>query len=74
MLKVKQVAERLNVSASKVYELVETDQLPHYRIDGSIRVSDEQLSTYLAECEHGRGEKAKAWPERARPVKLKHLR
>ena len=67
MLKVKQVAERLNVSPSKVYELIERDLLPHYRIGGAIRVSEGHLTEYLASNEHGTGEKAKVWPERTKP-------
>ena len=39
MLAVKDVAARLNVSTSTVYELVESGELPHYRIKSAIRVS-----------------------------------
>jgi|FLYL01.1.fsa_nt_gi excisionase family DNA binding protein len=51
MLKVSEVASRLSLSPSKVYELVEKGKLPHYRIGGSIRVSEEQLSEFLNEAE-----------------------
>jgi excisionase family DNA binding protein len=53
MLKVSEVANRLRLSQSKIYELVERGALPHYRIEGSIRVSEEQLSQFLAERERG---------------------
>ena len=48
MLRVKQVAERLNLSESKVYELVDQGKLGHHRMDGAIRVSEEQIAEYLA--------------------------
>lgn len=43
----KQVAERLAISLSKVYALIEKGVIGCYRIGGSIRVSEEQLNTYL---------------------------
>ena len=67
LLKVKQVAERLNLSPSKVYELIDEEKLPHYRIGGTLRVSDVHLAEFLASNEHGTGEKAKAWPARTKP-------
>jgi excisionase family DNA binding protein len=47
LLNVKQVAERLSVSESKIYRLVEAGELPHHRIGGAIRFSEEQLSEFL---------------------------
>lgn len=55
MLKVKQVANRLSLSQSKVYELVESGDLPHHRIGGAIRVSEEQLTEYLETTRRERG-------------------
>ncbi len=49
MLKVADVAKRLNCSIAKVYQLIESKRLPHYRCSG-IRVSEEQLAEYLASC------------------------
>ncbi|MDB5342487.1 MAG: hypothetical protein JWP89_864 [Schlesneria sp.] len=46
MLKVSQVAIRLNCSASTVYGLIESGRLAHHRCPG-VRVSEEQLATYL---------------------------
>jgi excisionase family DNA binding protein len=46
MLKVSQVANRLNCSVSTVYTLIETGQLGHHRCPG-VRVSEEQLAAYL---------------------------
>ena len=50
MFRVSEVSQRLRISNSKVYELVESGALPHYRIGGAIRVSEEQLSAYLEKC------------------------
>ena len=46
MLRIRQVAERLNCSISTVYSLVETGKLGHHRCPG-ISVSEEQLATFL---------------------------
>jgi excisionase family DNA binding protein len=43
----KNVAERLAISLSKVYSLIDRGTIGYYRIGGSIRVSEEQLNTYL---------------------------
>ncbi|MBS0206936.1 MAG: helix-turn-helix domain-containing protein [Planctomycetes bacterium] len=48
MLKVAQVAKRLNCSVSTVYGLIETGRLAHHRCPG-VRVSEEQLEVYLAD-------------------------
>lgn len=46
LLKVTQVALRLNCSISTVYGLIESRRLGHYRCPG-IRVSEEQLAEYV---------------------------
>lgn len=76
LLKVKDVALRLNLSAAKVYELVEQGKLPHFRLEGSIRISDGHLAEYLESCEHGRSEKATGWSRKTSPAAgsaFKHL-
>ena len=53
LLTVKQIAERLNVSVSCVYELISEGILSCHRIGprrGSVRVSEEELSRYLDAC------------------------
>ena len=72
MLNVKDVADRLSLSASKVYRLIEDREIAHHRIGGAIRVSEEQIAEYLAETKRER--KAVA-PSSVRPrrLKLKHL-
>ncbi len=52
LLKVSDVAKRLNCSASTVYGLIERDLLPHHRCPG-IRVSEEQINAYLEAARHG---------------------
>ncbi len=70
MLKVSQVASRLNLSVSKTYELVEKGDLGHHRMGGAIRVSETQLQEFL--------NSTKREPATARRVagsrpRLKHL-
>lgn len=50
LLKVKQVAQRLNLSVAKTYELLNEGAIPYFRIGGSLRVSEEALSVYLESC------------------------
>ena len=74
LLTVRQVAERLNVSASCVYQLVESGKIPNHRIGlgrGAIRVSEADLEEYLASC---RREQMSETPRRAPRLKLKHLK
>lgn len=64
LMTVKTLKEMTGLSKSKLYELIESGALPHYRIGGSIRVSEEQWLEYLEQCRRGEEE----------PVKLRHLR
>jgi excisionase family DNA binding protein len=73
LLKVSDVAERLNLSASKVYQLIERKQLPHYRLDGAIRISEEQLAGYLESTRRERTEVQASDSPAVRP-RLKHVR
>jgi excisionase family DNA binding protein len=50
MLTVTEVAARLKVSRSTIYNAIEAGILPHYRIGlsrGAIRISEEQLAKFL---------------------------
>ena len=71
MLRVKQVAERLNCSVSTVYSLVEAGKLGHHRCPG-IRVSEEQLTAFLEKTKRERESAAQPRPAGARP-RLKHI-
>jgi len=57
VLTVKQVAERLNVKASTIYEAVEQGLLQCFRIRsrpgtrGTIRISEEHLRQYLEDAQ-----------------------
>jgi excisionase family DNA binding protein len=46
LLRVADVAKRLNCSASTVYALIESGRLAHHRCPG-VRVSEEQLENFL---------------------------
>ncbi|MBI1313268.1 helix-turn-helix domain-containing protein [bacterium] len=53
MMTIHEVAERLRVAISTVYALVESGKLGAFRIgpnEGAIRVSEQQLETYLESC------------------------
>ena len=72
LLTVKDVAERLSVSTSLVYQLVESGKLPVHRIGngrGAIRFSPQDIETYLEEC---RVEKQAPATRQRRP-RLKHI-
>jgi len=73
MLKVAQVAQRLNCSISTVYSLLESGKLGHYRCPG-IRVSEEQLTAFL-DAARSKNERGPATlPRTARPrPRLKHI-
>jgi excisionase family DNA binding protein len=47
MLTVKQLAERLSISAGKVYDLVGAGKIEHHKIGGAIRITEGQLAAYL---------------------------
>lgn len=55
LLKVSDVAQRLSLSAAKVYELVESRRISHHKIGGAIRFSEEQLAEFLEETRRERG-------------------
>lgn len=51
LISVPAAAARLGISKSKLYWLIETRQVPHYRIGpGRILLSQELLDRYLAAC------------------------
>ncbi len=56
MMTVEEVSKRLNISASFVYTAVADGRLKHHRLgrgQGGIRVSEQQLTAYLAGTERG---------------------
>jgi excisionase family DNA binding protein len=71
MLKVTQVAERLNCSISTVYSLVESGKLGHHRCPG-IRISEEQLAAFLDTAKHTQGPVSPPRSTGPRP-RLKHI-
>lgn len=52
MLRVREVADRLNCSLSTVYVLIETGRLPSHNVGlrKGIRVSEDDLHDYLEQC------------------------
>ena len=75
MFKVPEVAQRLNCGISTVYALLDSGKLGCHRIGrgrGTVRVSEEDLQAFLANC-HSGGERVEQRPPQPL-VKLKHLR
>jgi len=75
LLTVKDVAGRLNVSPSCIYQLVETGKIPHHRIGvgrGAIRFTEDDLAEYL---DRNRSQPASGGqPRPATRPKLKHIK
>lgn len=75
MLTVKQVAERLRISLSSAYQLIESLKISYHRIGGAIRVSEEQLKEYLEDTKREREEPSPVKGKPSRPqTKLKHIK
>lgn len=72
LLKVAEVAQRLNCSVSTVYNLIESGQLPHHRCPG-VRVSEEQITEYLNRTKREQLEPVSTKPKLPR-ARLKHIR
>jgi excisionase family DNA binding protein len=72
MLTVKDVAERLRISADKVYDLVGAGEIEHHKIGGAIRITESQFAGYLESTRRPVREPTRR-PLR-RPMKYKHLR
>ena len=69
-LSVHEVARRLGLNVSTVYEKIRKGKIPAHRFGGSIRVSEQDLEDYIA--------RTKMYPEqpvkrRLRPT-LRHIR
>ncbi len=74
LLKPCQVADRLNVSLSTVYGLIESKRLACYRIGqgrGAVRVSEDDLAAYLQHC---RSEQTVAPVRKLHRRRLNHIR
>ena len=70
-LTVEQVAEILQLSRSKVYDLVAVGDIVPHRIGHkrTIRIGESDLHSYLAACREEKAEK----PAKAPRLRLKHL-
>jgi excisionase family DNA binding protein len=74
MLKLSDVAQRLNCSLSNVYALVESGRLDAVQIGATgkgYRVTEEELQRFIES--NRRGRTPSPWPEKTKPV-LRHLR
>jgi excisionase family DNA binding protein len=74
MLTVKEVADRLRVSRTCVYQLVERGKLACHRIGigrGAIRISLDDLTAFVCACRENRSAESES---SLRPVHLRHLK
>ena len=46
---IREVAEKLKISVSSMYRLVEADRFPHRKIGSNIRFTKENIETFLSE-------------------------
>lgn len=77
MFTVQEIAQKLNVSPTCVYQLIERGRLPCHRIGlgrGTIRVSRQDLRDYLSSCRHDRSSRPQTDGGYRRAVRLKHIR
>lgn len=75
-LTVSDVAIQLRISKASVYQLIESGRLAHHRIGarrGAIRVSQEDLDAYMADCRTGIP-KRRSIQQAVSPQKLKHIK
>lgn len=76
MLTVNQVAQRLQISKQSVYVLIQQGQITTHRFGagrGTIRISEEDLATFIESCRHEPAPKAPPLRQ-IRAPKLKHIR
>jgi excisionase family DNA binding protein len=71
LLRVSEVAEKLNCSLATVYSLIDSGHLGHHRCPG-VRVSEQQLAAFLEETKRGRMPKP-VKPNGTRP-RLRHIK
>ena len=75
MLRLAEVAKRLNCSLSNIYNLVDSGRLPVIATGAGgrgLRVTEEDLQAFIENGRHGR--RPEPWPAKSKAVKLKHLR
>lgn len=68
---VNEAAKKIGISTSKLYQLVSTRQIAHYRVGGKIIFSDEDVIAYLESCHVGTAKWQAAVP--TRNLQLKHV-
>jgi len=56
LLKIQDVAKRLNCSASAVYHLAQIGDLPAIRFGGLVRVRPSDLEKFIQDCLQGQAE------------------
>ena len=68
---VREAANKIGISPSKLYQLASSRKISHYRVGGKILFGEDDVSAFLATCRVGVAAPAPATPQ-TRP-RLKHL-
>ncbi len=74
LLTVKQVSVLLSCELSNTYNLISSGKLPSVRTGangGGIKVAEEDLAEFIEGSRKGR--RIAPWPEKTKPVQLRHL-
>lgn len=74
---VPEIAERLRISVSAAYALVESGKLAHHRVgarNGAIRVSETDLTDFLANCRREPANRRPTPPPVRQRLRLKDLK
>jgi excisionase family DNA binding protein len=72
MLEVSDVAKRLKLSVSRIYEMAKRREIEHYRIGGAIRFTQDAIERLLERTRQERGPAIGATRKRPRP-RLRHI-
>jgi excisionase family DNA binding protein len=72
LLNIQRAAMRLGLSAAALYRLVERKKIPHRRLGGTIRFTEEDLSRFVEICRVDAAHFNQ--PPRLRQPMLRHLR
>lgn len=73
MIPLKDAANRLGISKSKLYVLAKQRRIEHFRIDGKYLFSDEQLQAFLEKSRVTTAKPAERRPALP-PPKLRHIK
>jgi excisionase family DNA binding protein len=76
MLRVKQLAKLVNLSASKIYQMVERGEIQHRRIGATILFAPEDVEDLMEQSKKSKQERGEPRPCRSKPPRprLRHVK